>query len=52
MLDKLALPASVCVYVDDLADNVRAAEELGFHATLYRSAKELRLFLRERGVQF
>jgi epoxide hydrolase-like predicted phosphatase len=52
MLDKLALPSSDCVYVDDLADNVRAAEQLGFHATLYRSPEELQSFLRGRGVHF
>lgn len=36
-LTKIGLPASACLYIDDLADNVQAATALGLHAVQYTS---------------
>lgn len=35
-LDRIGLPAESCVFVDDLADNVAAAIELGLHGVHHR----------------
>jgi putative hydrolase of the HAD superfamily len=35
VLERLALPAEACAFVDDLAHNVEAAEALGFAAVLH-----------------
>jgi putative hydrolase of the HAD superfamily len=36
VLERLALPAGACAFVDDLEHNVVAARELGFHAIHFR----------------
>ncbi|MCZ6872060.1 MAG: HAD family phosphatase [bacterium] len=36
VLDRLALPANACVFVDDLAANVQAAQTLGMHGIVFR----------------
>jgi len=36
VLDRLALPANACVFVDDLAANVQAAQTLGLHGIVFR----------------
>jgi putative hydrolase of the HAD superfamily len=39
-LERLGLRAEECVFVDDLAPNVDAARELGFHAVLFADAEQ------------
>jgi putative hydrolase of the HAD superfamily len=39
-LERLGLPASACLFVDDLEVNIEAARELGFHAVHYREADQ------------
>jgi putative hydrolase of the HAD superfamily len=50
MLRQLSLPPDVCVYIDDMEENVRAAEVLGMRGIWYRSHGELLQNLREVGV--
>jgi FMN phosphatase YigB (HAD superfamily) len=50
MLRQLSLPSDVCVYIDDMEENVRAAEVLGMRGIWYRSHGELLQNLREVGV--
>ncbi|MEO7745907.1 MAG: HAD family phosphatase [Actinomycetota bacterium] len=40
LLDRLALPAGACVFVDDLAVNVAAAVEVGMVGVLHRSVEQ------------
>jgi putative hydrolase of the HAD superfamily len=46
VLDKLALPADRCVFVDDAPVNVEAATRLGMYAIRHRDADETRAALR------
>lgn len=39
-LERLALPASACLFVDDLEVNCEAARELGFNTVHYRAADQ------------
>jgi putative hydrolase of the HAD superfamily len=39
-LERLGLPASACLFVDDLEVNIEAARELGFNAVHYREADQ------------
>jgi putative hydrolase of the HAD superfamily len=39
-LERLALPAQACVFVDDLQINVDAAEALGMHGVVYRDTAQ------------
>jgi len=50
-LRKLELPARACVYIDDLAENVRAAAGLGFHAIHYTSPTALLAALDGLGIR-
>jgi 2-haloacid dehalogenase len=50
LLERAGRRAEECVFVDDSEVNVRAAERLGFHALLFRSAAALRVELRAAGV--
>jgi glucose-1-phosphatase len=50
MLHKLHLPAERCVYIDDLPENVRAAERLGFYAIHFAGPEQLRTDLESLGV--
>lgn len=45
-LERLAVPAEVCLFVDDREDNCRAAREVGIRALEFRNADELRHELR------
>jgi len=47
-LDKLNLPATSCVFVDDKERNIRAAKKLGFDAIQFQSADKLRAALVKR----
>jgi putative hydrolase of the HAD superfamily len=40
VLERLALPAAACAFVDDLAVNVEAARELGFAAVHFRDTAQ------------
>jgi HAD superfamily hydrolase (TIGR01509 family) len=48
-LQALALPAAQCLFVDDRASNVAAAQAIGIDAVLFRGASELRGELQGRG---
>ncbi len=39
-LDRLALPANACVFIDDLEHNVVAAREVGLHAVHFRDTEQ------------
>jgi methionine salvage enolase-phosphatase E1 len=40
ILDRYGLKAEECLFVDDLLDNVKAAEELGFHGLNFLNGPE------------
>ncbi|MBI2544595.1 MAG: HAD-IA family hydrolase, partial [Candidatus Rokubacteria bacterium] len=50
--DLLALPTDACLFVDDYEPNIKAAEEAGMRALLYRvdQGHDLRAQLAELGV--
>ncbi|HUI64639.1 MAG TPA: HAD-IA family hydrolase, partial [Bacteroidota bacterium] len=50
VLRKLALPASACVYIDDIAEYVQAGRAMGFSAIRYTSPEQLMRDLRACGV--
>lgn len=50
-LDKLGLIAEECVYIDDIAEYVAAAEKMRFSAVHFISAAALRTALRRLGVR-
>jgi epoxide hydrolase-like predicted phosphatase len=50
MLAKLGVPAEECVYIDDIHENVEAAQSLGMHALLYTGYDRLVTDLRAAGV--
>lgn len=49
-LRKLGLPASMCIYIDDILDNVDAARGMGFYAIHYTTHDALVASLRAYGV--
>jgi 2-haloacid dehalogenase len=50
LLQRIGHPAEACVYIDDSARNIAAANALGFDAIHFESADELGVALRARGV--
>jgi 2-haloacid dehalogenase len=50
LLERFAVRADRCVYVDDAPANVRAAEELGFRGIVFPGIDTLRRRLRELGI--
>ena len=50
-LRKLGVPPSECVYIDDLEENVLAAQALGMQGFLFRSGDALRESLEQLGVR-
>ena len=50
MLGKLALPAEACVYIDDIAEYVRAGSALGLRAIHYTTHERLIEDLKNAGV--
>jgi len=50
MLAKLDVPAGECVYIDDVQENVEAAERMGMHALRYTGYDRLVADLRAAGV--
>lgn len=50
LLDRFALPAAGCLFIDDAPANVAAASSVGLAAHLFRSARGLASELRQRGL--
>jgi glucose-1-phosphatase len=50
-LGKLGVSPAECVYIDDLEENVLAAQNLGMQGFLYRTGEELRSSLEQLGLQ-
>lgn len=50
LLERFNLNAPDCIFIDDNADNVAAAAQLGFETVLFTDAPSLRRELVERGV--
>ncbi|MBE9374745.1 HAD family phosphatase [Saccharopolyspora sp. HNM0983] len=50
LLDRIGARAAECLFFDDRPDNVRAAQECGMRAELWRGAPAARSGLRERGA--
>jgi 2-haloacid dehalogenase len=50
LLEKIRRPAGECVFIDDAAENVAAARDLGFSAIHYRGAVELQIELEQLGL--
>lgn len=50
VLKKLALPATACVYIDDIPEYVEAGRALGFRAIRYTTSDQLSRDLRRCGV--
>jgi HAD superfamily hydrolase (TIGR01509 family) len=41
-VEKLGVQAGEAIFVDDMADNVKGAEQAGLHAILFRSSQQVR----------
>lgn len=50
LLDRNALEAKECIYIDDSAENYHAARQVGLQAIQYRSSQQLRRELQSYGV--
>ena len=50
LLDRFALNASECLFIDDKADNAEAARDVGLHATTFTDAKALEAVLGQHGL--
>ncbi|MBK8209911.1 MAG: HAD family phosphatase [Rhodospirillales bacterium] len=50
LLNRFALPADGCLFIDDMPANVAAASTVGIAAHLFRSADALAIELRQRGL--
>lgn len=51
LLDRIGRLAGECIFIDDSAENINAAQELGFKTIQFQSAQQLRLALRLAGVE-
>jgi putative hydrolase of the HAD superfamily len=50
LLKEMNLPACSMIFIDDRAENIEAAEKLGFDAILFTSQIQLQTDLKKRGV--
>lgn len=50
LLERFALRAASCLFIDDVAANVAAAQAVGMRALQYRSSRQLRCDLRACGL--
>lgn len=50
--DRLGVPASACVFIDDLAQNVEGAQAAGMRSFRFQDAAHLKSELRALGVQW
>jgi HAD superfamily hydrolase (TIGR01509 family) len=51
LLELIGRKAGECLFIDDSAENINAAHELGFKTIQFQSAEQLRLALRRSGVE-
>jgi len=51
LLERIGRKAGDCLFIDDSAENIMAAEELGFKTIQFQSAEQLRLALCQAGVE-
>ena len=51
LLERIGWKAGDCLFIDDSAENIKAAQELGFKTIQFQSAEQLRLALRQAGVE-
>ena len=51
LLERIGRKAGDCLFIDDSAENINAAQELGFKTIQFQSAEQLRLALRQAGVE-
>ena len=51
-LNKLSLPSSECVYIDDIENFVEAASEMGFYGVHYKDPQSLERSLDELSIQY
>ncbi len=51
LLERIGWKAGDCLFIDDSAENIRAAQELGFKTIQFQSAEQLRLALRQAGIK-
>jgi 2-haloacid dehalogenase len=50
LLDRINWPAGKCLFIDDSEQNINAAQQIGFHTIHFRSAKQLRRALFDKGL--
>jgi putative hydrolase of the HAD superfamily len=50
LLKEMELPASSIIFIDDRAENIEAAQKLGFDAILFTSQNQLQKELKKRGL--
>ncbi|MBW7571439.1 HAD family hydrolase [Caproiciproducens faecalis] len=50
LCERYGLQSGECLFVDDLQQNIDGAQKAGFHAHLFRGAKELSRYLEENHV--
>ena len=46
----MELPATSIIFIDDRAENIEAAQKLGFDAILFTSQNQLQKELKKRGL--
>jgi HAD superfamily hydrolase (TIGR01509 family) len=51
VLQDLNLPASLCLFIDDQPDNVKAAKEIGMDSILFIDLEQLVKELKKRGIE-
>ena len=51
LLEYLALPAEVCIFIDDKEENIEAAEKLGINGILYTNLEALKAALEAHGIE-
>ena len=51
LLERIGRKAGDCLFIDDSAENINAAQELGFKTIQFQSAEQLRLALHQSGVE-
>jgi 2-haloacid dehalogenase len=52
LLQRIGLPASECLFIDDYPPNINAARDLGFQTIHYQSPQQLQSELNKRGIDF
>ncbi len=52
LLKKIKFKPEECVFIDDKPENIKAAEELGMHAMLFKDIKQLKRELKKKEIKF